>query len=230
MLMLSIDASSNAATAALLKDGALLCEYTQNQSKTHSVKLLPMIERMLLDTGHSLPEVDVFACGIGPGSFTGLRIGVATARGFAKTLNAKAVPVNSLEALAENVSFFPGTVVSLVWARENEYFCAAYRNGEETISPCVMTTEELIAHMGKDAVILVGDWQEHDKDLLSRMPENVTGATGRACVMSAASIGQVATKKVLRGEAKDSESLVPLYLRKSQAEREYEEKHGESVQ
>ena len=86
MLVLGVDSTSDAATAALLRDGVLLCEYTQNQKKTHSVKMLPMIEGMLSDLEIKLSDIDVFACGIGPGSFTGVRIGAATVRAFCDSL------------------------------------------------------------------------------------------------------------------------------------------------
>ncbi len=227
MLMLALDASSKAATAALLSDGAFLCEYTQNQPKTQSVKLLPMVEQMLADCDLSLSDVDVFACGIGPGSFTGVRIGVATVRGFAKTLNKPCVAVDSLSALANNVSCFDGTIYPLVWARENECYTAAYENGAQILSPCVMTVEEIIAH-GKDRhCIFVGDGAELNRSALELALPNACFAEGKANLLSAAALGQVAHASVLAGNLETCESLVPLYLRKSQAEREYDAKHSQ---
>lgn len=221
MVLLSVDSSSQASVAALFRDGELLCEYTQNQSKTHSVKMLPMIEQMLSDVEVELSDIDVFACGIGPGSFTGVRIGVATVRGFAKTLDKPCVAVNSLEILAENVRHFPGTVFALVSARENECFCAVYENGEEIVAPCVMSVDEVIAAAEGKQVVFVGDGAVANREKL--LPFG-TVSQGRQNVISAASAGEVALRKMEAGKEGTCESLVPLYLRKSQAEREYDEK------
>ena len=229
MLLLSVDTSSQASTAALLCDGELLCEYTQNQNKTHSVKMLPMIEQMLADVAVSLSDIDVFACGIGPGSFTGVRIGVATVRGFAKTLDKPCVAVNSLEILANNVSCFNGTAVALISARENECYCAMYEKGAEVLPPCVMTVEEIAAAVSeKEACIFVGDGAVCNREKLESLAENAVFATGKANIISAQSAAEVAQKAVGENRITTCEGLIPLYLRKSQAEREYEEKQKQN--
>lgn len=227
MLMLSLDASSQAATSALLLDGAILCEYTQNQPKTQSVKLLPMIEQMLADCTLSLSDVDVFACGVGPGSFTGVRIGVATARGFAKTMNKPCVAVDSLSALANNAACFRGTVYALIFAREKECYCAAFENGAQILPPCVMTVEEIASHAKDRPCLLVGDGAVCNADYFKSALPGATFATGKMNMLSAASLGEVAYKKALAGKTSSCEGLIPLYLRKSQAEREYEAKHSQ---
>ena len=227
MLMLSLDASSQAATAALLSDGAILCEYTQNQPKTQSVKLLPMIEQMLSDCSLTLDCIDVFACGVGPGSFTGVRIGVATARGFAKTLGRHCIAVDSLMALLENVSSFPGRVYTLISARENECYCAAFEKDTEILSPCVMTVEEIAAHGKESPCLLVGDGAEINKDFFKTALPTAKIARGKDNMLSAAALGQAAYKKAMAGKLATCEDLIPLYLRKSQAEREYEAKHSQ---
>jgi len=227
MLMLSLDASSQAATAALLIDGAILCEYTQNQPKTQSVKLLPMIEQMLADCALSLADVDVFACGVGPGSFTGVRIGVATARGFAKTLDKPCVAVDSLTALAMSAACFRGTVYALISARENECYCAAFENGTQILSPCVMTTEEIATHAENRPCLLIGDGATDNQDYFKTALPGATLATGKMNMISAASLGEAAYKKVLAGKMSSCEGLIPLHLQKSQAEREYEAKHSQ---
>lgn len=224
MLILSVDSSSQAATAALMCDGELLSEYTQNQKKTHSIKMLPMIEEMLLDVGISLSDIDYFACGIGPGSFTGLRIGVATMRGFAKTLNKPCVAVNSLEVLANNVFGFSKKVVSLLSARENECFCAIYENGEEVLSPCVLTLEEICEKVKDSECLLVGDGAVINREHFEKALPKALFTNERNNMISASSMAEVALCKIESGEVCDAEGLIPLYLRKSQAEREYDEK------
>ncbi len=224
MLILSVDSSSQAATAALMCDGELLSEYTQNQKKTHSVKMLPMIEGMLKDVGVSLSDIDYFACGIGPGSFTGLRIGVATVRGFAKTLGKNCVAINSLEALANNVCGFSQKVFSLLSARENECYCAVYENGTEIVSPCVLTLDEIAEKAKNEKCLLVGDGAVLNREYFEKALPDALFTNERNNMISASSMVEVAYKKIQRNEVCDAEGLVPLYLRKSQAEREYDEK------
>ena len=224
MLLLSVDSSAKASTAALFADGELLCEYTQNQNKTHSVKMLPMIERMLSDVELSVSDVDVFACGVGPGSFTGVRIGVATVRSFAKTLEKPCVSVTSLEILANQASCFPGTVFSLVSARENECYCAAYEKGEEVLAPCALTVEEIAEKAQGLNALFIGDGAQANAEKLKALLPGCAIAAGRLNVISAASAGEVALRKVAEGKTGTCEGLIPLYLKKSQAEREYEEK------
>lgn len=224
MLVLGIDSTSDAATAALVRDGVLLCEYTQNQKKTHSVKLLPMIEQMLSDMELTLSDIDVFSCGIGPGSFTGVRIGAATMRAFCDSLQKPATAVTSLEALADNVSCFFGTIVPLVFARENECFIAAYENNAEILAPCVMTIEDIGAFAKGKTCIFVGDGAEKNREALSSI-ENATVADSRHNIVSAGAIATIGYKKALENDTGNSSIIAPLYLRKSQAEREYDEKH-----
>lgn len=229
MLVLAIDSTSDAATAAVVSDGVLLCEYTQNQKKTHSVKLLPLIEGMLNDMDLSLTDIDVFACGIGPGSFTGVRIGAATIRSFCDSLKKPAVAVTSLEALYNNVNSFEGTVVSLVFARENECYTAVYEDGKEILAPAVMTVDDVI-NLAKDKKCLfVGDGAAANYEKLSAV-SGASFASGRHNIISAAAIAEIAYKKTETGETGNSSIISPLYLRKSQAEREYDEKHKSEAQ
>ena len=224
MLVLGVDSTSDAATAALLRDGVLLCEYTQNQKKTHSVKMLPMIERMLSDLEIELSDIDVFACGIGPGSFTGVRIGAATMRAFCDSLGKGAVAVTSLEALSNNVNSFDGVIVSLVFARDGECYTQAFENGKELLAPCVMAIDEIIDFAKDKKCLFVGDGAVINKDTLSKLSD-ASFAKGRHNVISGASIAEIGYQKALLGQMGNSNIIAPLYLRKSQAEREYDEKH-----
>ncbi len=224
MLVLAIDSTSDAATAALVRDGVLLCEYTQNQKKTHSVKMLPMVEEMLRDLEVELSDVDVFCCGIGPGSFTGVRIGAATIHAFCDTLSKPAVAVTSLEALYNNVNYFDGTVMPLIFARENECYTAAYESGKEVLSPTVMTIEDIISYAKGKKCLFVGDGAVANQNQLSSI-DGVSFACGRHNLISAGAIAEIGYKKALLGEVGNSNIIAPLYLRKSQAEREYDEKH-----
>ena len=225
MLVLGVDSTSDAATAALVRDGVLLCEYTQNQKKTHSVKMLPMIEGMLSDLEIELSDIDVFACGIGPGSFTGVRIGASTVKAFCDSLSKGAVAVTSLDALYNNVASFDGVVIPLIFAREGECYTAAFENGEEILSPRVMTIDEIKQYaLTFKKCLFSGDGAVINKETLSTL-DNATFAEGRHNVISGAAIAEIGYKKAVSGEVSNSDIIAPLYLRKSQAEREYDEKH-----
>ncbi len=224
MIVLGIDSSSTAACAAVIEDGKLLCEYTQNQNKTHSVKMLPMVEAMLSDVGLTFSDIDVFACGIGPGSFTGVRIGAATLRGIADTLDKPCVAVNSLEALAEDVKHFDGIVMPLIFAREGECYTAAYDNDTEILAPCVMTVEEIVSFAKGKKVIFTGDGTRANYDMLAAL-DNASFADDIHDVIRASHIANIGYKKAILNQTGTSCVFAPMYLRKSQAEREYDEKH-----
>lgn len=223
MLVLGIDSTSDAATAALVSDGVLLCEYTQNQKKTHSVKMLPMVEQMLDDLEIELSSVDVFACGIGPGSFTGVRIGAATIRAFCDSLEKKAVAVTSFEALYNNVNSFDGLVMTLIFAREGECYVSAFEGNKQVLSPSVMTIDEIISYAKNTRVLFVGDGATKNKETL-KILDSAIFAAGRHNIISAGAIAEIGYEKALLGEVGNSDVIAPLYMRKSQAEREYEEK------
>lgn len=224
MIVLAIDSASSAACAAVVVDGKLLCEYTQNQNKTHSVKMLPMVEQMIADVGLTFSDIDVFACGIGPGSFTGVRIGAATLKGIADTLDKPCVAVNALEALSGAVKYFPGIVMPLIFARENECYAAAFDADTEVLAPCVMTVEEIIEYAKDKNVLFTGDGAELNRECLSSV-DNVHFADSMCSIVRASVIANIAYHKAIQGETGDSSVFSPMYMRKSQAEREYDEKH-----
>ena len=222
MLILGADTSSKAATAALLEDGKIICEYTLNINNTHSEKFLPLIEQMLKDTSYSYDNIDVFACGLGPGSFTGIRIGVATIKGLCGALGKKAVGVSSLEALAYNAVGFSGIIVPTVFARADEVFCAAYeKDMKEIMSPSVMTIDELLDFCGDKEALFLGDGAEKFEPLIKQKSAAFTVAEHSLNIMRGSGVCALASKKAENNEFISYLELAPVYLRQSQAEREY---------
>ena len=217
MLMLSLDASSQAATAALLTDGAVLCEYTQNQPKTQSVKLLPMIEQMLADCALSLSDVDVFACGVGPGSFTGVRIGVATARGFAKTLDKPCVAVDALECMAAGAGEFNGIICPIQDARAGQVYGAAFAAGgacpDRLMEDLPLKLEEYVETIQTfgDRFLFLGDGMPvHRAKLEKLLGDAAVFAQPQLAFLRPASAAYLAS---LAEETVDYLALEPLYLR-----------------
>ncbi len=230
MLVLGMDTSSQAATAAVLRDGIILGEYTLNHKKTHSVKMLPLIEQLLADTELTLNDIDVFACGTGPGSFTGVRIGVATAKGFAQALGKQVVSLNTLEILCGSLPIFHGLLVPAVFARADELFCGIYQNTnglEELLPPCVMTVNELCSYLKQQNqnCLFVGDGAAVHMELITNeLKKRAFFAPSHLSMVRGASAALLGYQKAMQNGCIPYQELVPLYLRPSQAEREYREK------
>ena len=227
MIVLGLDASSDAAAAGLAADGSLLCEYTIHNGKNHSLTLLPMIENMLQELGLDFCDVDAYACGIGPGSFTGVRIGAATIKGFAQAWNKPVVPISSLRLLAENIRAFSGLRVSAVHARTDELYCAAYdEEDKEVLSPTVMRVEELVSFLAGKECLLVGNGaQLFSEQFASALGGSAIAQGARTHIICGGAVAEVGYRLAKNGELIPYGDLAPAYLRVSQAEREYQEKH-----
>ena len=226
MLILGTDTSSKAATAALMKDGRIICEYTLNIDNTHSEKFLPLIEQMLSDASLTYEDIDVFACGLGPGSFTGIRIGVATIKGLCGAIGKKAVGVSSLEALAYNAEGFKGLICPTMFARADEVFCAVYNDDmTEVVPPSVMKISELLESLTGKSVMFLGDGAERFENEIKEASNDFITAPHNLNVMRGGSVCAVAMAMADKGDFVDYTQLVPVYLRQSQAEREYDNKN-----
>lgn len=225
MIVLGIDTSSDAAAVGLVADGVLLCEYTVNNGKNHSVKVLPMIEAVLIQAGISFSDIDVYACGVGPGSFTGVRIGVATAKGFAQSWDKPVVSMSSLRLLAENVCGYQGLRVSLIYARADELFCGAYdAEGNEVLKPCVMTLDEVLSFLQDKECMLLGDGALKYSEVFTEKLSKAIVPEGKVHIIQGGVAAELGYRLAQSGESIPLEKMEPAYLRVSQAEREYEEK------
>ena len=235
MRVLAIDTASNVATAAVVEDDKLLGESILNHKKTHSQKIMPMIEELLGDLELSVNDIDLFAVANGPGSFTGLRIGVAAMKGLAHAMGKPIVGVSTLAGLAYNLPCAEHIIVPIMDARRNNVYTASYIWDEgmrELGEPEAMSIEECIdACSGFLDTIFVGDGVSVYKDyIVSRLGEHAIFAPASAMNQRASSIAMIAMEKAKNGEVDDYNSLKPFYLRKSQAERELEEKEKREEQ
>ncbi len=228
MIILGIDASSDAAAIGIHRDGALLCEYTLSGAKNHSVRLVPMIEEALRAAELTFSDIDAYACGVGPGSFTGVRIGVATAKGFAQALGKPMVALSSLAVLAENIRAYEGLRVAAVYARADELFCAAYdKEGREVLPPCVMTVEKLLDFLqDKDCLLCGNGATKYAAEITERTGGRAKIAPGQENTIRGGAVSALGEGAFLTGQTCTYEEMAPVYLRVSQAEREYAEKQG----
>ena len=230
MKILGIDTSSMAASVAVIEDNKLICEYTINTKKTHSQKLMPMIENMLNLSDLNVREIDAIAVCEGPGSFTGLRIGMATAKAIAHVNDIPVIGVNSLEVLAANMNLCDKKICPILYAQRNQVYTGRYRYEgtklveikEIGIQPIDELLEELA--QSKEEWILVGEAVYKYEDKIKEIA-NIEIPAASNNVTKAGSLCSVAKFKFDEGkDIFNCYTVNPLYIRKSQAEEQYEEK------
>ncbi|MDO4288480.1 MAG: tRNA (adenosine(37)-N6)-threonylcarbamoyltransferase complex dimerization subunit type 1 TsaB [Eubacterium sp.] len=225
MKILAVDTSTIVATAAVVSEEKLICETVVNYKKKHSEKLLPAIDHMLADAGLTIQEMDAFAIVSGPGSFTGLRIGMATVKGFAQALNKPVVTVSTLEALAYNLPYASGVVCPILDAQRDQVYTGIYRfdlQGEMTceLEDSVMSASELMGILENYAdapIYLLGDGVPRFYDTIAEAIP-VIKVLPHLSMNRASSAGMLAVKRALAGETTDYKSAELTYIRPSYAE------------
>ena len=230
MKILGIDTSSMAASVAVIEDNKLICEYTINTKKTHSQKLMPMIENMLGLSDLNVREIDAIAVCEGPGSFTGLRIGMATAKAIAHVNDIPVIGVNSLEALAANMNLCDKKICSILDAQRNQVYTGRYQyEGTKLVEIKeigIQQIDELLEELSQSGEqwILVGEAVYKYEDKIREI-SNIEIPAASNNVTKAGSLCSVAKVKFDEGkDIFDCYTVNPLYIRKSQAEEQYEEK------
>ncbi len=227
MLVLAIDSTATVGSVALTKNGATLAQYTVNAGNTHSVTLLPMIEHMLKVTNTDLSDIDLFAASVGPGSFTGVRIGCATIKGLALGDTVPCVGVSTLEALAHNLRGCGTVICPAMNARRGQVYTALF---EDTPDGIMRLTEDMAISITELSEMLSGfegnvRFCGDGYSLVSHLSDLETAEFCR--LQSAVSVAAVAEKLFGNTEDKSvftASALNPTYLRKPQAEREREER------
>ena len=150
MQILSISTSSNICSAAILEDNNILKQININNAKTHSENLMPIIKQVLDETNLFLSDIDYLACDIGPGSFTGIRIGIASIKALAEISNVPICAVSSLEGLASLVNINSGLIVSLIDARNDQAYCGIFHNDYSKESNFIADSIDNIIKILKD--------------------------------------------------------------------------------
>ena len=222
MLIMAFESSAKAASVALLRDGRLVSQYSQCSGLTHSRTLLPMAEDMLKNAEMSLKDVDCFAVAHGPGSFTGIRIGVSTVKGLAWASDKPCVGVSTLEAMAWHGLSAGGYICPVMDARRSQVYNALFKieNGrpKRLCEDRPIGLAELSAELCQlnAPVLLVGDGAAITAAWLDREGIAYTVAPENLLWQSAWGVAMAASEK----EPHSCDELLPVYLRLSQAERE----------
>ena len=227
MKILALDSSGLTASAAIIENESMLAEYTINYKKTHSQTLLPMLNAIVEMTELDLKTVDAIAVAGGPGSFTGLRIGSATAKGLGLALDKPIISVPTVDGLAYNLSGCQGVVCPLMDARRNQVYTGIYRFEKDKMiiqeSQCAVAIEEIVAKLNalNQEVAFLGDGVPVYSDVLEkelRVP--FWYAPAHLNRQRAGAIGTLAAIYWKEGKMQDAALHKPDYLRLSQAERE----------
>ena len=227
MNVLSIDSSSKVATVAILNDTDLLGEYVLNNKREHSIVLMPMIEDLLKDCNLTIDDIDGYVVSKGPGSFTGLRIGMATVKGLSFGSGKPYVSISSLDALAYSLSSFEGLICPIMDALRDNVYTAVYSYINSSLVPILEPTSMNIDELSNfiknqdSPVIFTRDAVcKHREFILDNIP-NARFAPNHLSIVRASSIGELGLN-LLKNNIQDDPNSAPVYLKKPQAERELE--------
>ncbi len=231
MLILALESTAKTASAALWRDGEMLALSSLSSGNTHSTTLLPLVEQMLTATGCSLSDVNLFATAVGPGSFTGIRIGAATLQGLAFGSEKPSVGVSSLTAMAYNLRGFEGILCPVIGARRSQFYSALFSSDGEQVKR--LTEDDIVLASEMDEYLapydmpvhLTGDGYDELYGILTHPRLLSTPVAQR--MPSAFSVAEAAYDIYTKAEDKSvftASSVTPIYLRKTEAERAREEK------
>ncbi len=234
MNLLALETSAKAASCAVLRGDVLTAQSWQCAGLTHSRTLMPMVEDMMKNAGVGLQEMDAIAVAAGPGSFTGLRIGAATAKGLAWAMGKSCIPVSTLEAMAWPLAHMDALIFCAMDARRQQIYSAAFRGGDGTPRRLwpdrAISLEDAASELEKlgGTCVLVGDGAELSYGFFSSRGLPCRMAPPHLRLQNAVGVA-MAAQAVGLDAAVPPQDLRPVYLRLSQAERERLERQGQAA-
>jgi tRNA threonylcarbamoyladenosine biosynthesis protein TsaB len=223
MLILAVDTSTKTAGIALLNDDEILFDIFVNLGINHSIVLLPALHDLCRLSCVDIGSIDLFVCTIGPGSFTGLRVGASTVKGLAMATDKPVVGVSTLDALAFNIVGSEKLVCPMLDAKKNQVYTTLFRIAQDSIlekieSEKVIDVEEFLRRMDEDA-IFVGDGAIKYAGLINDiLPGKSFFASYWHQYVRASAVGLLGRRKYFEGDVLDSLTFTPRYLRLSEAE------------
>ena len=227
MYILAIDTSGAALSVALLDDEAIRAEVFLNTGVNHSLHLLPAVKYVYEQAGLNTDAADLFVCAIGPGSFTGLRIGVGTIKGLAMAAGKPVVGVSSLAVLAANIAPVSMNICPMLDAQRGQIYTALYkmdgdflpiRIGKEQVAEL----EPFLKGLTEKTIFLGSGALKHAQSIKKILPDTSILAPERHCYNRAAVAGILGLKKFQEGKTSDTRTFAPRYLRPSEAEKKFE--------
>ncbi|MFC1855635.1 tRNA (adenosine(37)-N6)-threonylcarbamoyltransferase complex dimerization subunit type 1 TsaB [Thermodesulfobacteriota bacterium] len=234
MLILALDTTSMNLSCAITKDGKCLAEFSLFTEATHSERLLSLISDTLRATNLDIADMDYYACSVGPGSFTGLRIGLSTIKGLAYANNKRIAAVSSLDALSENVQFSDYDICPMIDARKGEVFTAFYKRKKgglpfyqsiKSKTDEINVTPDTLFNMVKRKTIFLGNGALLYKDALkSKLEDKVILMPYEMNFIKAFNVAKIGLSKIENGETISPDELLPVYIRESDAEINYKKR------
>ncbi len=226
MKILAADTSTMSGSLALIEDESVVAEWTIKSAATHNRRLLRAIDFLIAEAGWTLDDIDGFAVAGGPGSFTGLRIGMTTMKVLAWTAGKLYAAVPSLDALAFPLCFSEHPVCTILDARKKEVYCALYqpdRKGNlKTAMPWAVLSPAALADRIDRQVIFCGDaWPLYKSQIKRKLGSLAIGAPPFFHVIRASSVGELARRRFAKGQSDDPATSAPIYIRSSEAEINY---------
>jgi tRNA threonylcarbamoyladenosine biosynthesis protein TsaB len=222
MVVLGLETSSLHGGVALVGERGLIAEYVLNIEVTYSERLLPAIDRLLADAGLAVPDLGGFAVAIGPGSFTGLRIGLSTVKGLAAASVKPLVGVPTLRALAWGLPFARHPICPILDARKGEVYCALFRWAEgglvQEMEDAALAPEALAARIAEPTIFVGDGAAPHAPVLAGALGPRALFAPPALAGARPVAVAALGRERLLRGERDDPAALVPRYLRPSEAE------------
>ena len=220
MKVLGIETSTMTGSVALMDEERLIVEYTLNLKETHTSRLMPTIDRVIKDASLTIKDLDGIAVSLGPGSFTGLRIGIATAKGLAQGLDIPVVGIPTLDGLAFNLFYCKDLISPILDARKGEVYYALYKNGKRLSEYMACKPDRLLEKLGSriqdpgSRIVFLGDGVEVHEDLIKRRLGRKAVFTPKTRRLpSAASIAELGLKKLKKGKNSELLTLKPIYIR-----------------
>jgi len=222
MIVLGIETATMTGGLALIDEEKLISEYTLNMKTTHSSRLMPALDWILKDASLDKNQINGIAISIGPGSFTGLRIGLATAKGLAMGLNIPLVTVPTLDALANNATYSPYQICPVLDARKKEVYFAFYRYADNILtreSPYqVISPDKLIDQINEKTIMLGDGLNIYGELFKEKLGDLAIFIRNSQRLPKASVIAELGLSKLKAGEIADLASSEPLYIRRADAE------------
>jgi len=226
--VLGIETSTKTGSVAVLSEQCVIAQYSLNIEITHSERLMATVDRVLTDTGMTLSQFDGFAVAIGPGSFTGLRIGVSTVKGLALAADRPVAAVPTLQALAWNVPCSAYPVCPMLDARKNEVYAALYafdRSVFHQLMPEAVLSLKLLVNRITGKTVFTGEASHiHRADIEGLFGDRALFAPRSAVLPSAAAVAELGLEMIKSGKHSDPDGLAPLYIRRPEAEVAWEKR------
>jgi len=224
MRILGIDTATSCGSIGLIDDDAVVAEYAFDRDETPSAQLVPAIQALLQEARLDLAEIDGIAVTLGPGSFTGLRVGLSAVKGLALAVEKPVAGVPTLDALASQLPFTPSLIICpIVDARKDEVYTALYKQGGggvEQLTPYqVLSPARLLEELPLQETVFLGDGVEvYGELIVERLADKALFAPPHLRFLRGTTVAKLGLQRMAHGDGDDVSSLVPIYVRPSDAE------------